>query len=66
MAGKENLIMKIDLQLIGFIILILGFVLVIGTDYSIRQILALGMILLGSILIVSQRFWNRARRKKKK
>ena len=47
--------MKIDLQLIGFIILVLGLVLVIGTDYSIRQILALGMIVLGSILVVSKR-----------
>ena len=56
MAGKENLIMKIDLQLIGFIILVLGLVLVIGTDYSIRQILALGMMAFGAILIVYGKF----------
>jgi len=47
--------MKIDLQLIGLILFVLGLVLVIGTDYSIRQILALGMMVLGIILVVSIR-----------
>jgi hypothetical protein len=56
--------MKIDLQLVGLIIFFLGLVLVIGTDYSTRQILALSMMAFGAILIVSQRFWNRVRRKK--
>jgi hypothetical protein len=51
--------MKIGLQLIGLIILVLGLVLVIGTDYGIRQMVAVGMIVLGAILIILKRFWNR-------
>ena len=52
---------KIDLQLIGLIILFFGLVLVIGTDYSIRQILALSIMGFGVILIVYGRF--KARKK---
>ncbi|NIM47004.1 MAG: hypothetical protein GTN40_02485 [Candidatus Aenigmarchaeota archaeon] len=48
--------MKIDLQLIGLIILFFGLVLVIGTDYSIRQILALSMMAFGAILIFCGKF----------
>ncbi len=48
--------MKIDFQLVGLIIFFLGLVLVIGTDYSIRQILALSMMAFGIILIIYGKF----------
>ena len=58
--------MKIDLKFIGLIILVLGLVLVIGTDYSIRQMVAVGMMVLGLILLLLQRVWNRNKVRKKK